>query len=181
GNELGYRTPEMAAPDARCVHSPTLAAKYSGRNIVMHLGMDMRVNLAAVRETGAVGHKLCTAMAGALPTSVPVQIQTSATNIVSYTFSSPNDAYLVALWTDGIAAEYDPGIPATVTVPLPGFDDHKVTGIDVLHGFEQPLMASEEDGNLVIRDLLVKDYPILLRVSQIRRVFLPAVLRGAGG
>jgi len=57
----------------------------------------------------------------------------------------------------------------------------EVTGIDVLHGFEQPLMADEEGGNLVIRDLLVKDYPILLRVSQIRHIFLPTVLRGAGG
>jgi hypothetical protein len=181
GNELGYRTPETAQPDTHCVHSPTVAAKYSGRNIVMHLGMDMRVTVSG--GSGTVGPNLCTAVAGALPAALPVQIQTAATNTVSYTFSSPNDAYLVALWTDGIAAEYDPGIPATVTVPLPlpGSVDHKVTGIDVLHGFEQPLMASEEDGNLVIRNLLVKDYPILLRVSPIRRVFLPVVLRGASG
>ena len=63
--------------------------------------------------------------------------------------------------------------------------DTTVTGIDVLQGYEQELVASEEGGNLVIRDLLVKDYPIILRLSPTRYVFLPAVLKGgsslAGG
>ena len=42
-----------------------------------------------------------------------------------------------------------------------------VTGIDLLHGFQQPITSSEEGGDLVIHDLLVKDYPIILRVSPI--------------
>ncbi len=185
-DEMTWRSTEMAHPGDPWTYSQTVAAKYYGRGIVMHLGMDIAAGVAGegydqIAPIVHIVRNLNTVMAGTLPARVPVQIQTSATNIVSYTFSSPNDAYLVALWTDGIAAEYDPGITATVTLPLPGFEDHKVTGIDVLHGFEQPLMASEEDGNLVIRDLLVKDYPILLRVSQIRRVFLPMVVRGPGG
>jgi hypothetical protein len=40
-----------------------------------------------------------------------------------------------------------------------------VKGIDVLYGFEQELITSMEDGNIVIRDLLVKDYPIILRLT----------------
>ena len=52
--------------------------------------------------------------------------------------------------------------PATVTIS--GLAGYTVTGIDVLHGFEQELIASEEDGDLVIRNLLVKDYPIILRL-----------------
>jgi hypothetical protein len=51
-------------------------------------------------------------------------------------------------------------------------------GIDVLHGFEQQMITSEEDGNLVIRDLLVRDYPIILRLSSTMYVFLPIVLKG---
>ena len=39
-------------------------------------------------------------------------------------------------------------------------------------------ITSEEDGNLVIRDLLVKDYPIILRLSSTEYVFLPIVLKG---
>jgi hypothetical protein len=172
-DELTWWWPRPWGHDKPIVHSRTVAAKYASRAIVLHLGMDVAVGLH--EGGGNALPNLCTAMAGALPAGLPLQLQTSATNTVSYTFSSPNDAYLVALWTDGIAAEYDPGIPATVTIP--GLGDHAVTGIDILHGFEQPVMASEEDGNLVIRDLLVKDYPILLRVSPVRHVFLPVVLK----
>ena len=78
---------------------------------------------------------------------------------------------------DSIAAEYDPGIRATITLPLPQFADYQAAGLDVLHGLEQPLLAREEGGNLVIGNLLVKECPILLRVSHRRQAFLPAVLR----
>ena len=40
------------------------------------------------------------------------------------------------------------------------------------------MIISEEDGDLVIRDLLVKDYPIILRLSSTEYVFLPIVLKG---
>ena len=38
-------------------------------------------------------------------------------------------------------------------------------GIDVLHGFEQELVIEKENGNVVIRNFLIKDYPIILRLS----------------
>jgi hypothetical protein len=94
--------------------------------------------------------------------SLPVQIQTSLTNTVMYTFAQGNDR-LVGLWSDGIATEYDPGAPATLTIP--GLEDYTTTGIDVLHGYRQPLITENVDGDLVIRDLLVVDYPILVRLS----------------
>jgi hypothetical protein len=171
-DEIGWATAETAVPDQPWVYSRTVAAKYFGRGILMHLGMDVGVGLGGANR---VVQNLCTVMAGAEAATLPVQIQTTVTNTVSYTFSLPNDARLVTLWTDGAAAEYDPGISTTVTVP--GLADHVVTGIDVLHGFKQPVITSEENGELVIRDLLVKDYPIILRVSPIRRVFLPVVLK----
>jgi hypothetical protein len=37
-------------------------------------------------------------------------------------------------------------------------------GIDVLYGFEQELITDMENGNLVIRDLLVRDYPFLIKI-----------------
>ena len=37
-------------------------------------------------------------------------------------------------------------------------------GIDVLNGFEQELITETGNGNLVIRNLLVKDYPMTLRL-----------------
>ena len=38
-------------------------------------------------------------------------------------------------------------------------------GIDVVLGYEQPLPSQEHDGDLIIEDLLVKDYPILLHIG----------------
>ena len=83
---------------------------------------------------------------------------------------------MAALWTDGVALDFDPGITATVT--LPGLAGHHVTAIDPLYSYQQPVIAEEEGGDLVIRDLLVKDYPILLRLSSTKRIFLPSVLKG---
>ena len=102
-------------------------------------------------------------MAGAEPVSVPIEIQSEATNIKSYAFSLPNDDKLLALWTDGVAVDNDPGIETALT--LPDFSAQKVVGIDVLNGFQQQLVTSTEDGNLVINNLLVKDYSIILQLS----------------
>ena len=96
---------------------------------------------------------------------------------MSYTFSLSNGDHLTALWTDGVAVDDDPGIPATLTIP--GFTEHTVTGIDVLHDFQQQLITNEEDGNLVIRDLLVKDYPIILRLYEPNYLFLPGIMKGS--
>ena len=70
----------------------------------------------------------------------------------------------LTFWSNGIAVEYDPGMTAAVT--LPGLTDHTVTGIDVLYGFEQELVSSNEDGDLMIQDILIKDYPVIIRLSQ---------------
>lgn len=70
---------------------------------------------------------------------------------------------LLALWTDGVALDNDPGIESTLT--FPGFSAQKVVGIDVLNGVEQELITSVEDGSLVIQKFLIKDYPIILRLA----------------
>jgi len=171
GDELSWSKAGISPPDHPWQYSPTRGTKYAIRGIVMNLGMDIAVTTN--RGANNVLRNLCTAMAGAEAMPLPVEIQTTATRTVSYTFSSPTGAHLVALWTDGIAADYDPGITTTVTIP--GLADHSVTGIDLLHGLEQPIITSEEGGDLVIRDLLVKDYPIILRLMPTRLVYLPLI------
>lgn len=166
--ELNWRTPRNPHPDEVWIYSETVAAKYYARGIVMHLGMDLTTGLALEELEQLplmvrVIQNLCTVMAGAEPISLPVEIQSEATNIRSYGFSSSNGDKLLALWTDGVAVDDDPGIEATLT--LPGFSAQRVVGIDVLNGFEQQLVTSIEDRNLVIQNLLVKDYPIILRLT----------------
>jgi hypothetical protein len=93
---------------------------------------------------------------------LPLEIQSEATNIMSYAFSLPDGDRLIALWTNGAAVDDDPGVNATLV--FPGLSARSVAGIDVLNGLEQELITETENGNLVIRNLLVRDYPIILRL-----------------
>ena len=105
---------------------------------------------------------LTTAMAGAGPISFAVEIESEADNIASYRFTLPGGDRLFALWNDDAAVDIDPGVNTTVT--FLGLSAQKVMGIDVLNGFEQELITETENGNLIVRDLVVKDYPIILHV-----------------
>jgi hypothetical protein len=143
------------------------AAKYYARGIVMELGMDVVVGVEGLHNDAPWSYStirnLNTVMAGNKPAEIAVEIESDATNLMSFGFSLSNGDKLFALWTDGVAVDDDPGVLATLT--FPGTSAQEVIGIDVLHGFEQELMIEMENGNLIIRDLLIKDYPIVLRLS----------------
>lgn len=132
----------------------------------MQLGMDLTAGtsgLSSLRvESFTTVRNLSTFMAGAKPSSVSMEIQSTATNTRTYSFSLPDGSQLVALWTDGTAVDDDPGVKATVTIQ--NVSAQKVMGIDILHSFEQQLVVSDEGGNVIIRDLLIKDYPLFLRL-----------------
>jgi len=102
-------------------------------------------------------------MAGAEPVSLPVEIQSEATNIRNYSFSLPNGDKLIALWTDGVAVDEDPGVKADIKVS--GFTDWNVVGIDTLRSFQQPIVSSSENGDMVIQNIIVRDYPLILRLT----------------
>ena len=147
----------------------TAAAKYFARAIIIHLGLDVAPGLAwppddVMPISYSIIRALATVMAGVQqPANLPVTIESDATNIRYYGFSLSNGDKLFAVWTDGAAVDDDPGVSATIT--FPGSSAQSVIGIDVFNGFEQELITENENGNLIIRDLLVKDYPIILRFS----------------
>ena len=147
-----------------------LAAKYDARGMVMQLGMDVGVGFGGLESTTAPWtyptiRNLNTVLAGTTPASLSVEIESEATNIISYGFTLPNGDILYALWTNNAAVEGDPGVSATLA--FPDLSVRGVRGIDVLHGFEQELIAETENGGLVIRNLLVRDYPIILHLMRL--------------
>lgn len=162
--EIFWNSPDNIGSVAEHDYSNTIAAKYYARGIVMHLGMDLTVGISDMSsmrtESFTALRNLSTLMAGAKSTQVSLDIQSSAANIRTYSFSLPDGSQLVALWTDGVAVDDDPGVKAEVTIH--NVSAQKVTGIDVLNSFEQPLVVSSEGTNLVIHNLLIKDYPIFL-------------------
>ncbi|MGY5865683.1 MAG: hypothetical protein RTV41_13855 [Candidatus Thorarchaeota archaeon] len=147
------------------------AAKYSSRAIVMHLGWDIGVAMLTwlpdvpdwapwVHPTTSNLYKV---LAGTRPISLIVAIEREPTNTLTYAFELSNGDTLFTLWTHGEAVDDDPGVSTTLT--FPGLSAQRVIAIDVLNDFEQELIIEPGNGNLVIRNINVMDYPIILRID----------------
>jgi hypothetical protein len=158
--------------------TPSIATKYYTRAITEHrgLGINLTINTWFIEPNHlqntnspeaplSIIHNLCDTLAGAEPSELSLSVETNEdANVRHYAFVLPNGDKLVALWANDEAVEEDPGVSATLTIP--GSSAQKVTGVDVLNGFEQELVTEAENGDLVIRNLLVKDYPIILRFEK---------------
>ena len=175
-DELMWRTPETAIVATAHssnwwphVYSDAIAAKYLTRGYLLHLGMDVHAAHDGLcpftmSSSFAVTQNLCVVMAGHESIDMPIEIDIETDGPSAYcAFRYPNGDRILAVWTDGIAQDEDPGVPATIR--FPGLAAESVTGIDVLHGFEQELVFEIDGEDTIIRDLLVKDYPILIRLS----------------
>jgi hypothetical protein len=173
GTELTWCSEEFPtchAPDQpwRIQTTDKIAAKYDARGFVMQLGMDIGVGWGGLESTAApwtypTVRNLNTLMAGTRPITLPVEIESEATDIASYAFTLPNGDALFALWTNGAAVDDYPDVRASLA--FPGLSALKVVGIDVLNGVEQELITEMENDTLFIRGLLVKDYPIMIRFT----------------
>jgi hypothetical protein len=144
-----------------------VATKYFLRTIVIHRGLDIIVTIAlpgahdpTLPKVQAI-HNLCDIMAGARPIKAPIEIQSGA-KVESYIFSLPNGDTLIALWTNEVPVDVKAGVNSALIIP--GFSAQQVMAIDILQDEQQSMITSNEGANLIIRDLLVKDYPIILRL-----------------
>ncbi len=147
--------------------SKLIAAKYYTRTIAEHRGLGVNVTINTffqVPELTAIKN-INNVMVGAEPTDViAVSLESSEAveYLRQYTFTLPNGDILLAVWTNGPAVEEDFGVNFTLTINE--FSADGVAGIDIFHGFEQELVYETVDSDLVIRDLLVKDYPIFIKL-----------------
>jgi hypothetical protein len=167
--EMCWRTEENVVPGEHWTYTPVVAAKYYARAIVMHRGMGIWAGLGGeMYETivpiAMAVRNLSTVLDGAQPIDLTVAIDTQAAEPMSYGFVLPGGDRMFALWTNGGAVDDDPGVPATLT--FSGFDPTAVVGIDVINGVQQELITASSAAGLVIEDLLVKDSPIFVRLSE---------------
>ena len=162
--ELLWRT-EQAPEDPSKPVSGVASAKYLARAVVMHLGHDVIVTVSPILpgRCPEIFRRLCTILAGAKSADLPIEIRTSAANLKECCFYLPNGDVLVALWTDDVPLEDGSGVGAALSCR--GVAAKRVTGIDVLHGFEQELSFEWEDDGTVIRNLQVPDFPLILRLQ----------------
>jgi len=152
-------------------YSEIAAAKYHARGTVMHLGMDVRVTnnpipsgYSSRQVVNSVIKNLCTIMAGARFINLSIEIQSEATNIRNYNFSLSNGDEIITLWTDGVAVDNDTGLRANLIIQ--NITSEEISAIDILEGFQQPLTANDENGNLTIQNLIVRDYPLILHIGK---------------
>lgn len=167
--EMLWRTPEYAPHESEPYgFTDVSGAKYLARAIVLHLGLNVTTGLALTPQdvrprSHFVIRALSTVLAGAQAAALPVHVTSEAADIQHYGFTLPNGERLLAIWTDGRATDGDVSIPATIT--FAGRASAEVTGIDVLHGVEQTLRRTGQGSDLVLQDVLLRDYPLILRLS----------------
>ena len=105
------------------------------------------------------------AMGGAEPIELAFSTATNQpANLRQYAFSYLDGSKLIAVWINDIGTEEDQNIESVVTIP--GITASKVVGIDPMYGYEQELNLEIVDRDLVIENLMVKDYPILIKISE---------------
>ena len=162
--EMLWRTERADEPQQPV--SAIVSAKYLARAILTHLGLDVTASVSGMfpGECPHFVRRLCTIMAGAVPISLPLEIESDAANIRHYGFSLPNGDRLLALWTNGVAVDEDSGVKADLL--FRGLSAKNVVGVDIRNGVKHEILTSTQNENLMIRGLLVKDYPIILRLLQ---------------
>jgi hypothetical protein len=147
------------------VFTERLAEKYYIRSIVSHLGMDVAIMGNVEHFNNPSIQYLCTLMAGHEAVEMPVKIEIDHDGPFAYcSFRYPDGDLMLAVWTDDVAIDENPGVQTTIT--FPGLIAQSVTGIDVLHGLEHELRFKIEGESTAISEILVKDYPILIRLKK---------------
>ncbi len=167
-DELNWR-PITEPAVAWCQNYGEIAyAKYWTRGVLMNLGLDVIAgnlrNHPGWPASYEMVHNLTTVMEGNETNHISMTVQSEASKVTFYSFSLPSGDDLIAVWNDDVAVDYDDGIASAFIVR-----DHsgwKAIGIDVLNGFEQELVSSNEGADLVIENFLLKDFPILIRLSK---------------
>jgi hypothetical protein len=107
-----------------------------------------------------VMRNLCTVLDGVKPADFPIQLFTEK-NARSYALQSPQHK-VVAVWLTGQITDGDPAVPCDIT--LPGQTVSQAVGIDIINGTEQTLQVTNVDGQATLKSILLKDWPLLIRL-----------------
>lgn len=182
-DEMVWRPAGEPDTDMPVTYGGVAYGKYWARGDVMNLGLGvMAGNLRIPHEWAAATYAvryLSTLMVGNWPLSVPVTVESKAADVVSYGFMLPDGDQLLAVWSDGVAADYAAGTPSQLV--LSGRAGWDARGIDVLNGFEQDLDTSTQGTDLVIHDFMVRDYPLMIRLTRSSSASAPASVGAATG
>ena len=106
---------------------------------------------------------LATVLDGANPANLAVSCA-AIQEVETYSFTLPDGDTLVSLALYGRAVDQHPGVATDVTIN--GMKCRSVTAIDTLNGFSQELRCEQRGGSTIIPQVLVRDYPLMLRLTK---------------
>jgi hypothetical protein len=108
---------------------------------------------------------LCTLLDQTRPDeSVKTRFSNHEKEFCYYHFSLPGNASLLALWLPGKSVDAHPGVKTDVFIEK--IRARKVVGIDVLNGVEQDLTFAVDGKGTAVAGVMVRDYPLILRITQ---------------
>jgi hypothetical protein len=105
---------------------------------------------------------LSTVLEGARPSEMLLEFSNSEEKFDSFAFRLPDESRLVTFWLPGEGSDDAPDIKSDVSIPNLMCKEAK--GIDALNGTEQDLKLSIEGGKTTLKGMLIKDYPIVVRL-----------------
>lgn len=84
-------------------------------------------------------------------------------DVEKHAFQCPDGDLLLAMWILDVGADDYPAVEATLSVAATAAE---VVGYELLNGQEQPLDFTHAGETLEINRLLIRDYPLLIRLSK---------------
>jgi len=174
------------------VSSEIVKAKDTARIFVMNLGLsakvfwcgtwiDYPIDGGLLRNTFSsdpvspsqpqpvyyVIRSLCTIMDHAKPTELEVEFSNKNQEFDNYNFTLPDNDLLVGVWLPDKSLDSHPGVKTDVVIK--NVKASRVVGIDTLNGFEQELEFNQKDNQLTIPKILIRDYPLMLKLFNAKR------------
>ncbi len=108
-----------------------------------------------------VTRNLATMLDGVEPGDAEYRIDRAPPNLESFALKTP-DGDALAVWLGGRAHDHCEGVPVDVHLPA---SCRKAVACDPMNGTTQELVVAQSDGKALIRDVLVRDWPLLIRWS----------------
>ncbi len=109
---------------------------------------------------------ICTTLSGAAPDrGVKAELDTTAPDKTIWTFRGRRGSLLIAAYSalDTSQMKDDaPGTPGTLVIQ--GVHPHLIEAIDPLYGVTQRLHFTDTTNGVEVPDLLIRDYPMILRI-----------------
>jgi len=191
-NEWSWGAPYPASN--RPAVSELVKAKYVARLTLTHVGLDIASfycqtwcehatnwDLGLFRNTFSadpvkpqqpqaayyVMRTLSTILDSVTPTQIDAEFSNREKSFETVELKAENGDLLLAVWIPGRGSDDFPDTTTDIIFPHTQFQ--QATGIDVLNGNEQVLQSSKNKGKPVLKGMLIKDYPVVIRLHGVSK------------